>query len=1379
MIEKFSPNIFLSSTYLDLKSEREIAMKAINKNFSCKCMENWDSSYLSSKEKILELLNKSAGVVLILGFKYGSIDDDEKISITEFEYKIAKELGLPILAFIKNNENDEWENLEEDDYKKDKLNIFKEMIDEELLRSTFKTEEELERKIISSLNDSKDAIYKNSIFSEKWFENNLEYTIENLGTRYTPELNFKLELDDIFNGISKNKEFLKKFNYKIKKYYCKLNSFNNLKNKNDNFNEMINELKNEIKGNSIKEIDYTSQNLKLIINSIYKIIINILNDDCLDSNETRELKNIKTETENIKEFLSSVPYKLSENPFLLIKGDAGVGKSHLLADLSINKFKKSEMTIFLLGSYFNTEENPFKQILHQLDIDSTIDEFLESLNFEAETQKSRILIIIDAINEGKGKELWPKYINEFVKRIKNYKWLGLIFSIRTSYLSLFESSNLEKFNIYKHAGFGSKTSEAIKMFCKYYSIDFPSFPILNPEFENPLFLRVLFESISKNNNSEILQENINFSNIFELYMKTINESVSKKINVSEDLKIIPELINRVIKFKLDNGNDNITYKNIFRISVELEKEYNIKNNLIPELIHENIFFKENNIKNEENIYFTYERFENHLIISFLLNNIKKENLNKEFRPDGRLFFLIKDYSSFNYNKGLIESLAIQIPEKYNKEIFEIKIINENLDNIEKNLIKNGIAECFIYSLIWRNDIQLNSTKKKFIHNLILKNNHLKEEFLNLMILLIINPYNFFNSYDLHNKLFNMTLPERDAKWTIWINKNYFKINNFESSIYRIINWILLNDNPNYSKEYLESIAITLSWFLTSSNRELRDKSTYALINLLKDNVNILKNILKKFENVNDPYIYERLFAVAYGSVLKSSEIDYFEELGNYIYKTIFLKETIYPHILLRDYAKNTIEFINKKVNLNIDLNKIKPPYKTEFPIIPSDEELKTFYLEYNYNDDDDLRKAQNYILNSMELEYDRNGKNKFYGDFGRYVFQSKFHYWKEVIDIHDLKNIAIKLIFELGYDYKIHGEYDILEQNKHWDRHYQKTERIGKKYQWIALYKLLAYVSDNFKLNDIWFNEKSHFLRGPWEIYARNFDPSLNFKDQNLLEDYYSNYYNFSHQDSNWIKTIDDIPNIEDIINLNFKKDISIFEDLKDINWVLLFGNYDWKEEKTLNINDCENSQKDLWIEIQSFIVHQEDLEIINKSLKEENLFDDILPFPLEFHQVYEREYVWSETYKEIIGDMDIEELNKYSISNEKQIEITNTIDDNNWESQNYIFSNTYNRIIPTLKLYKGINLKYGNHPNILYSPNKEPITFDLSNFFDTNHKFFINKTKLIEFLDMYKYTIIWKVIGRKRILKGLFDYDMNNELSFYGVYYFNENYNIKGNLKF
>ncbi len=34
-----------------------------------------------------------------------------------------------------------------------------------------------------------------------------------------------------------------------------------------------------------------------------------------------------------------------------------------------------------------------------------------------------------------------------------------------------------------------------------------------------------------------------------------------------------------------------------------------------------------------------------------------------------------------------------------------------------------------------------------------------------------------------------------------------------------------------------------------------------------------------------------------------------KEFGKYIYKTIFNVDEVYPHILLRDYAKNTIEYM--------------------------------------------------------------------------------------------------------------------------------------------------------------------------------------------------------------------------------------------------------------------------------------------------------------------------------------------------------------------------------------------------------------------------------------------------------------------------------------
>ena len=53
--------------------------------------------------------------------------------------------------------------------------------------------------------------------------------------------------------------------------------------------------------------------------------------------------------------------------------------------------------------------------------------------------------------------------------------------------------------------------------------------------------------------------------------------------------------------------------------------------------------------------------------------------------------------------------------------------------------------------------------------------------------------------------------------------------------------------------------ITLSWFLVSANRYLRDATTKALVCILKDRMHLLPVLLDKFKDVNDPYILERLY----------------------------------------------------------------------------------------------------------------------------------------------------------------------------------------------------------------------------------------------------------------------------------------------------------------------------------------------------------------------------------------------------------------------------------------------------------------------------------------------------------------------------------------
>ncbi len=60
----------------------------------------------------------------------------------------------------------------------------------------------------------------------------------------------------------------------------------------------------------------------------------------------------------------------------------------------------------------------------------------------------------------------------------------------------------------------------------------------------------------------------------------------------------------------------------------------------------------------------------------------------------------------------------------------------------------------------------------------------------------------------------------------------------------------------------------------------------------------------------------------------------------------------------------------------------------------------------------------------MTTEYGRGVGG--YGDFGRYVLGSIVREWENQFNSdQELSNIAIKRVFEMGYDIKLHGEFDI------------------------------------------------------------------------------------------------------------------------------------------------------------------------------------------------------------------------------------------------------------------------------------------------------------------------------------------------------------------
>lgn len=121
--------IFISSTYKDLIAEREKVRDVILSMYQFPIgMEMFSAADEEQWEIIKETIDSSDYYILIIGKRYGSIIDkgpDKGISYTEKEYRYAKSIGLPILAYIKNDEAITANNVDDDPEKLKRLQVFK------------------------------------------------------------------------------------------------------------------------------------------------------------------------------------------------------------------------------------------------------------------------------------------------------------------------------------------------------------------------------------------------------------------------------------------------------------------------------------------------------------------------------------------------------------------------------------------------------------------------------------------------------------------------------------------------------------------------------------------------------------------------------------------------------------------------------------------------------------------------------------------------------------------------------------------------------------------------------------------------------------------------------------------------------------------------------------------------------------------------------------------------------------------------------------------------------------------------------------------------------------------------------------------------------
>lgn len=1192
---------------------------------------------------------------------------------------------------------------------------------------------------------------------DEWFLKQNHEAILNLGKRYLPNLNVTLDVQNNFDIIAADEKFFLYLKDEAEKMLLALQQVSSedigLSKKRKEIERILMEM------HSFS--DFASMKAELI-----KMV-----DECaayamveyrkrVDEKKKKDKHNYQKQTlinqywdvhlraENYSRTLNQKKLKMVETPFMLLYGEGGVGKSHLIADTIMKRNQREERSALFLGQDFPEGCIIWTRFMELMGVSASMDSVLQIINGIAQERKCRILIFIDAVNEGGGKSVWRDRLDALFDKFTAYPWLGLVLTVRKDFLRvIFETQLIDKYGVteIEHSGFGRRASEAVEIFFAHYGIDMQVMPYFPNEFSNPLFLRLFCEGYEKRTEKTEL---VSTEQIYQNYIDTVNSKMAEKFQYTEGINVVYEVIEELtLKSYGKNQRNRLDKEDALRIIESIALKHQISSRIYEFLISEGILANGIDVQDQEYLFVTYERLADFIYASYLLDNTLEGTM-----PEQEIVEKID-------KPGVMEELSCLFP-KYGEELFErFPVLKE----------KWQMRSAFNEGILWRTDEGLLSERTlNYIEDEIIKYEDSFKTFLENLIRISTNRRHPYNARTFHQYLLKIPMAYRDAKFMELFNS----WGDEDKTLYQLLQWCigLAEKKVTADEETIYLAALTLSWMLICTDNMLRDKVSMVLCQLLRGHIPVMLRLLESFQDVDDVYVSERLYAVAFGIVTFEQDSERIKELSEYVYQTVFAQKTVMPDILIRDYAKQIISYaMIIEEDTSIDMDRVRGPYGSTFPEIPSDETIAEYELDYKKEGFRDYHWAQNKILSSMMVD----SHKCFYGDFGRYVFQSYFRAWRN-LNATDLMKIAIQDIFGRGYKPELHGEYD-RSINQYGRIVERKVERIGKKYQWQALYRLAAEVSDNFpRINEA--TGEREYNTSSYEPNLRKFDPTINIssptknfgKLQEIVEP------DFDYPEQQWLEMEDDLPDFEKMVQLQVETE----------EYLLLSGWHRWKEKTPLDVEEYDCPLKEMWFMVQAYIVKEEDYIHSIQLLKDENFWGRWMPESTDNYSMFNREYYWSEAQDYYDNDYygGSEWKNPWRTDIEGLSELMIMV-------PNYNYQATGEREIPGLSyhswkkpcrtLAQGLRLKYHDENTAMYDESGKMICFDTCELFGKEIGLYFHKEALKKFLAENHYRIFWTVLGEKRIIGGNVDSERNYDTPEYtGLFWYDEEEKMEGKIR-
>lgn len=624
----------------------------------------------------------------------------------------------------------------------------------------------------------------------------------------------------------------------------------------------------------------------------------------------------------ISGFFSTQVVRLAGETAMLLVGDSGVGKTHALCTAVRERAAAGQPSVLLSGRGFAGE--PWVRIRDALGLPGDVgrDALWEMLNTAGESEGRPCVVFIDALNETEPRSYWREALPALVRAVEPYPWVRLCVACRTSYLDAVLPEGLRLARL-EHEGIAGP--DAYLAFYEEYGLEAPAMPPLGPEATHPGYLHLVCAAAAESGQRTLPARRPGMVEEMEAVLAGANRRVSARLSVSVAENLVRKAVDALAGAMRPAGRQRLPFDDALDAVSAARGVGPLGRALLDELIRENLLRVEpvDAIGGEtvHEVRFAFERLADHFRAREHLRGLTADGARAAFAPGGALRALVAGPGAVRDHRGLLEALAVQLPEAFRRELTELAPME----------MRDALLPLVLESLLWRTAESVGVAAKAAVVAALASPDRV-EDALRVLFSIGARVGHPLNADWLHGHLAALSMPERDALLLDFLRP----WNPDPNPVSRLLEWAEGGRVAAAAPETARLAATLVAWVCGGCDEERREDATMALLRLLESHPSLAAGILDRFGSVGDEYAAERHLAVAYAFLLRNPDAPQVRDVADAVAR----QWGVYPgHYGLSAYVRG-IQEIAKKLDGRLPPARLARPADPPPPgAVPSSDDL--------------------------------------------------------------------------------------------------------------------------------------------------------------------------------------------------------------------------------------------------------------------------------------------------------------------------------------------------------------------------------------------------------------------------------------------------------